>query len=261
MRSLPGQAPGVLEPRRSATGGRRAGAIGNGVGVERLPAAPARRALARRRASRWRRRGGTASCCSTQHQFRLEGEAARALPVTPSAVSATRSATAQEPRAPPASIRTPTRGDARLGHGDRHHALHRLQRLRRRLPGGEQRAGRRPGGDRARPRHALAAHRHLRHRADGRAAARLPAGALHALRDGALRAGLPGRGLGARPRGAERPGLQPLHRHALLRGQLPLQGAPLQLLRLCRRPGLRQPRRRVAARRSTIPTSRCAAAA
>ncbi len=39
----------------------------------------------------------------------------------------------------------------RLGHGDRSERLHRLQRLRRRLPGGEQRAGRRQGAGRERP--------------------------------------------------------------------------------------------------------------
>ena len=44
--------------------------------------------------------------------------------------------------------------------------------------------------------------------------------------------------------GLERPGLQSLRRHALLPVELPLQGAPLQLLRLCRRPGIRKLRRR-----------------
>ena len=61
-------------------------------------------------------------------------------------------------RSRPASRRWP-----RLGHGDRCLGLHRLQRLRGRLPGREQRAGGRPGEDRPRPRHALAAHRRYDH--------------------------------------------------------------------------------------------------
>ncbi|MCB9523551.1 MAG: hypothetical protein H6702_09225 [Myxococcales bacterium] len=36
----------------------------------------------------------------------------------------------------------------------------------------------------------------------------------------------------AQPRGAQRHGLQPLHRHAVLREQLPVQGAEVQLLQL-----------------------------
>ena len=68
---------------------------------------------------------------------------------------------------------------------------------------------------------------------DGRAPRGLvPADALPAVRRRALRAGLPGlRDLPHR-RGAQRAGLQPLRRHALLRQQLPLQGARLQLVRL-----------------------------
>ena len=88
-----------------------------------------------------------------------------------------------------------------LGHGDRHRGLHRLQRLRRRLPGREQCAGGRPGGDRASAATctgcASTATCPIRTQA-----ARLPAGALHAMRAGAVRAGLPGRGLRARRRRA-----------------------------------------------------------
>ena len=47
-----------------------------------------------------------------------------------------------------------------VGHGDRPQRLHRLQRVRRRLPGREQHPGRRQGPGAARPRDALAAHRH-----------------------------------------------------------------------------------------------------
>ena len=81
---------------------------------------------------------------------------------------------------------------ARLGDGDRYLRLHRLQRLRGRLPGREQRAGGRPGGGRARPRHALAAGRRLRPRSADHPQPGFSAGALHALREGAVRAGLPG---------------------------------------------------------------------
>ena len=95
----------------------------------------------------------------------------------------------------------------------------------------------------ARPRHALAAHRCLRPASDRRP--RFPAGALHAMRARALRAGVPGRRIRARRRRPQRAGLQPLHRHALLPVELPLQGAALQLVRLCRRPGIQEPRRQV----------------
>ena len=83
---------------------------------------------------------------------------------------------------------------------------------------------------------------------DRRICRRRPAGlfarAVHALRARALRAGLPGGCFRTRQRGAERPGLQPLRRHALLPIELPLQGAALQFLRICRRPGIRKFRRR-----------------
>ena len=59
----------------------------------------------------------------------------------------------------------------------------------------------------------------------------------------------------------ERPGLQSLRRHALLRIQLPLQSAPLQFLRLCRRPGIRRASAPISSRRSLTRMSRSAAAA
>ena len=54
------------------------------------------------------------------------------------------------------------------------------------------------------------------------------------LRERALRDGLPGQRDDPHGGGAERDGLQPLHRHALLLQQLPVQGAPVQLLQLQR---------------------------
>ena len=59
-----------------------------------------------------------------------------------------------------------------------------------------------------------------------------PAGAVHALRDGAVRAGLPGAGDDAQLGRPERHGLQPLRGHALLLEQLPVQGAAVQFLPL-----------------------------
>ena len=117
----------------------------------------------------------------------------------------------------------------RLGHGHRPDGLHRLQRLRRRLPGREQYPHRRPRRMRARPRDALAAGRPLLLGPGGQAAHLLSARPVHALREGAVRAGLPRQRHRPHRRGAERAGLQPLHRHPLLLAELPLQGAAVQL--------------------------------
>jgi Fe-S-cluster-containing dehydrogenase component len=59
-----------------------------------------------------------------------------------------------------------------------------------------------------------------------------PADDVPALRQRALRDRLPGAGHGAQRGRAQPAGLQPLRGHAVLREQLPLQGAPLQLVRL-----------------------------
>ena len=64
--------------------------------------------------------------------------------------------------------------------------------------------------------------------------------------------GLPGQRHGAHARRPQPHGLQPLHRHAHLLELLPLQGAPLQLVRL----PAAEPA--ASARRSAIPRSRCA---
>ena len=53
-----------------------------------------------------------------------------------------------------------------------------------------------------------------------------------ALRKRAVRNGLPGQRHRSQRGRPQRHGLQPLHRHAVLREQLPVQGAPLQFLRL-----------------------------
>ncbi len=84
-----------------------------------------------------------------------------------------------------------------VGDVGRSQRLHRLQRLRHRLPGGEQRPDRRQGAGPEGARDALAAHRPLLRGHARRAGVVLPADALHALREGAMRAGLPGRRDGA----------------------------------------------------------------
>ena len=121
-----------------------------------------------------------------------------------------------------------------LGHGDRHRRLRRLQRVRRRVPVGEQHPGRRQGPGLAGPRDALDPRRPLLLRRPRRPRDAPPARDVHALRERAVRAGLPRRRDGAQRGGAQRAGLQPLHRHAVLLQQLPVQGAALQLLPLLR---------------------------
>ena len=144
-----------------------------------------------------------------------------------------------------------------MGDGDRQCSLHRLQRLRRRLPGRKQCAGRRPGRNRRRPRHALAADRRLCRRRP----ARLLARALHALRARALRAGLPGGGFGARQRRTERPGLQPLHRHAVLPVELSRTRCAASTSSATPTAGIQKSSATTSSRRCSIRTSPCAAAA
>ena len=120
--------------------------------------------------------------------------------------------------------------------------LHRLQRVRRRLPGREQHAGRRQGR-----RSATAA------RCTGCAStATTPATSTtpdsyhqpmlcQHCENGAVRGGLPGGGHRAQRRRPERDGLQPLRRHALLLEQLPVQGAPVQLPAVLRTSTRREP--------------------
>ena len=248
-------------PARSATAATHAGAIGDAARLQRLSAAP-------REIAAWSPLSGVSIAPTGASPCRPHAGAIRArrrtgeahpLSRRPATIPST-SASGQDSGEHFNHPRRRSDGYS-LGHGDRQRRLHRLQRLRRRLPGGEQRRRGRPGGGR-RPRimHWLRIDRYERDRT-ARHPRRLPAGALHAVREGALRAGLPGRGLGARQRGPERPGLQPLHRHPLLPVELPLQGAPLQLVRLWRRPGIREPRRRPDAGGQAIPTSPCARAA
>ena len=143
-----------------------------------------------------------------------------------------------------------------VGHDDRPERVHRLQRLRRRLPEREQHPVGRQGPSDARPRDALDPHRSLLLGASrGARVDRLPAGALHALRERAVRAGLPGGGDRARRERPQRDGLQPLHRHAVLLEQLSRTRSAASTSTTSPRT---RPRR---CRWRTTPTSRCAPAA
>ena len=129
-----------------------------------------------------------------------------------------------------------------VGDGDRPQQVHRLQRLRRRLPVARttSRSSARSTSRKGREMHWLRIDRYFT-RLGRRPRGGHPADRLRALRDGALRVRLPGQRHRPQRRGPERDGLQPLHRHPLLQQQLPVQGPALQLPRLHQR---RQPRRR-----------------
>src|SRR4029079_16309914 len=81
-----------------------------------------------------------------------------------------------------------------------------------------------------------------------------------ALRQRTVRAGVPGAGDGAQLRRHQPAGLQPLHRHALLREQLPLQGAAVQLVRVRAQRPLRLPHEQRARRDGAQPRRRGAIA-
>ena len=156
----PGMAPGVvaLEPRlRPAPGpGRSATAS---APMPMRCGGPMRSGPCRICGSR--RLGRRAPPVLAQEHRELEGEARELLPLVPLPRRALARRRARRRRA--AELLPGFRYDGYAwAHGDRHHALHRLQRLRRRLPVGEQHPGRRPRGGRPRPRHALAADRYLR---------------------------------------------------------------------------------------------------
>ena len=92
--------------------------------------------------------------------------------------------------------RSGTTRRVRLGHGDRSERLHRLRRLRGRVPGGEQHRGGRQGPGAPRPRNALDPRRFLLLTGRTRTIPHIiqSAGAVHAVRERALRTGLPGAG-------------------------------------------------------------------
>ena len=130
-----------------------------------------------------------------------------------------------------------TRRPAAVGHGDRPGAVHRLPACVDGVLRREQHPDRGRAGDPQGPRDDLAPDRALLggRRGAGRAGGgALRPDALPALRQRAVRAGLPGVRRVPHARRAQRPGLQPLRRHALLRQQLPVQGAVLQLVQVQR---------------------------
>ena len=138
------------------------------------------RSRSRRRTGRWRaaiRRGARRST----HTARI-----REFAATPAARAPSRSTIRRQRLDSAASV----------GDDDRSRHVHRLQRVRRRVPGGEQHSGRRPRGRREVARDALAAHRSLSRGQRRRSARRHAADALPALRERAVRVRLPGR---ARP--------------------------------------------------------------
>ena len=200
----------VVRGRRRAQGRRaaRAGAARSALGDGR----PQRRRLVR-----------------AAHDQRRDR---RTSPTSPPSTGATSRRSSTDLDAPPACCRRRRLGPA-VGDDDRHVGLHRLQRLRGRLPGREQHPRRRQGARccNSREMHWLRIDTYFSGE-PRRPARRAPADALPALREGALRVRLPGQRHRAQPRRAQRDGLQPLRRHALLLQQLPVQGAALQLVRL-----------------------------
>ena len=143
-------------------GRRRAGRVGNGAGFDAYPLRTRGQAVGRAGHLREDRRGAS-TLVTTQHHYQMEG---RAL------VRAGTLATFQEtPSSPKKMGEAPKKTRSalprlriqgpRLGAHRRPLVLHRLQRVRRRLPGGEQHPDRRQRRGPPRPRDALAAHRPL----------------------------------------------------------------------------------------------------
>ena len=130
-----------------------------------------------------------------------------------------------------------TRCAPAMGHDGRSQHLYRLQCVRHRVPGGKQHPDRRQIAGQSRPRHALDSDRSLlrelqafrpgQRRVAGKSRTRARTDDVPALRERAVRDRLSGQRYRPQRERTQRHGLQPLHRHAVLREQLPVQSAAL----------------------------------
>ena len=270
---LPGQADGVAHASTSATAARAPAGSADGVGFNAYAAQTTRRRAGAAPASTLAATGATPAARhhpgAPHHRLDCADESEQAderatwcaqatLDRVPRRTRASRTSGAHEGSTPtPRSTRASTTSGYAWGMVIDLERLHRLQRLRRRLPGGEQHPGGRQGaGARAAARCTGSAstatsratstsrRRSSASRSSACTASRRPA-----------RSSARSRATVHSDRGPERHGLQPLRRHAVLLEQLPLQGAAVQLPAL---PGLGDRR---SSSCSATRTSRCAAAA
>ena len=107
--------------------------------VRRLCAAPGRLAVAGGGCDACAAAAAAQSLATTQDHATMEGHDFVRVQRVGAPPAGDKTAFTQPTLYPQARQRRPL-----LGHGDRYRCLHRLQRLRHRLPGGEQRRGRRP---------------------------------------------------------------------------------------------------------------------
>ncbi len=246
---VPHARPGAEHGRRGARlrPQRRRASSRNGVGVDVLRrCAPADALHVARRRARWRRPAGTHKLASTQDHHAIfnaqqghgqaerlpelfrEGDARR----VPRASRTSRSIACTRRRSKSLFDDHDYDQGHKWGMAIDLNAVHRLQRVRRSpaRPRTTSRSSARSEVARGREMHWIRIDRYFKGDADdarGRVTSRSRASTARTRR--ASRSAR-SRATVARPRRPERHGLQPLHRHAVLLEQLPVQGAPLQLL-------------------------------